>query len=60
MAKAPIFFRTEHEQRCRAAHARDLAATVVDPAQRRAYLAKAARHARAVQSSLNEQLLIRR
>jgi hypothetical protein len=60
MSDATIFFRHERELRCRAARARDLAASAEDPAERRAHLAEAARHAQAVQTSLNEQLLIRR
>lgn len=60
MQHQSLFFRQEREHRCRAARSRDLAATTDNPAERRAFLDDAARHARATPTSLNELLLIRR
>lgn len=60
MHERALFFARERDHRAKAALARDLAASTTEPQQRRALLAEAAWHARAVPGSLNEALLIRR
>jgi hypothetical protein len=60
VADRTLLFTCEREQRCRAALARDLAATVTDRSARQRHLAEAALRASALPGSLNETTLILR